>query len=252
MLSYQHIYHAGGPADLHKHSVLCAVLDKVRRHNRALTYMETHAARGLYDLRSQEAEKTGEAGAGWLVAGADKLVPPELAKIIKELNEGESGTLYPGSPLVAARMLRPADKLHLFELHPQEFVALERTLGHDERISITKQDGYEGVLSLCPPTPRNGLVLVDPSYEIKDEYLQAAAFITRLRRRWPQGQILLWYPLLPAARHEEMKEKLATDHPEALVHEVEWAAAGAESGMYGSGMIWLNATGALSGFSPLS
>ena len=50
MLSYQHLYHAGNLADVQKHAVLAWVLDYLTRKDKPLTYIETHAGRGVYDL----------------------------------------------------------------------------------------------------------------------------------------------------------------------------------------------------------
>ncbi len=214
--------------------------------------METHAGRGLYDLQSAEAVKTGEAASGWLaVADTPEKLPPQLVEIVRGLNGGAMGPLYPGSPLVAARMLRPQDRLHLMELHPQEHAALCETFKGDERVTVEKKDGYEGVLELCPPAPGNGMALIDPSYEIKEEYLGAAAFIDRLRNRWPEAVIMLWYPLLPAGRHAEMLAQLKTYHREALYNEYQWAEPGVETGMYGSGAALFNFSGAIQGFSEI-
>lgn len=216
-----------------------------------LTYMETHAGRGLYDLRSAEALKTGEAAEGWLAAAqTPERLPQDLVEIVRGLNDGKAEPFYPGSPLIAARMLRAQDRLHLMELHPREHKALCETFAGDERVSIEKKDGYEGVLALCPPAPRNGLVLIDPSYEIKDEYLGAAAFIGRLRNRWPEAVVMLWFPLLPAARHEAMLLEIRTHH-DAIYNEYKWAEAGGTSGMYGSGIVLLNYNGELNGFRAL-
>ena len=63
MLSYQHIYHAGNAADLHKHALLAWMLDYLTAKDKPLSYVETHAGRGLYDLSSDEARKTAEADA---------------------------------------------------------------------------------------------------------------------------------------------------------------------------------------------
>ncbi|PJB69304.1 MAG: 23S rRNA (adenine(2030)-N(6))-methyltransferase RlmJ [Alphaproteobacteria bacterium CG_4_9_14_3_um_filter_47_13] len=240
MLSYQHIYHAGGPADLHKHSILCAMLADLCTRYRALSYMETHAGRGLYDLQSVEAMKTGEAARGWLAEENITKAPSKLLEIIKKLNHGKTAPLYPGSPLIAAHMLRSQDRLHLMELHPQEHAALCKTFAKDNRVHIRQQDGYQSVLDLAPPMPRRGLVLIDPSYEIKDEYREVAGFIERLRRRWNEAVILLWYPLLPAGRHEEIKIGLATQCHDMKIHEYIWDMPEGNSGMYGSGMIVIN------------
>ena len=64
MLSYQHIYHAGNLADVHKHSLLAWMLGYLTRKDKPLSYMETHAGRALYDLSDTPALKTGEAAQG--------------------------------------------------------------------------------------------------------------------------------------------------------------------------------------------
>ena len=64
MLSYQHIYHAGNLADVHKHALLAVMLDYMTRKEKPLSYLETHSGRGLYALDAAEAVKTGEAAAG--------------------------------------------------------------------------------------------------------------------------------------------------------------------------------------------
>ncbi len=74
MLSYQHHFHAGNLADVHKHATLAWVLDYLTQKDKPLTYIETHAGRGLYDLGADEALKTGEAQAG--IAVLERHFPP--------------------------------------------------------------------------------------------------------------------------------------------------------------------------------
>ena len=64
MLSYQHSYHAGNLADIHKHAALAWVLSYLLKKPKPLSYIESHSGRGLYDLTSRESVKTGEAEAG--------------------------------------------------------------------------------------------------------------------------------------------------------------------------------------------
>ena len=64
MLSYQHAYHAGNAADLHKHVALAALLALLTAKPRGISYLESHAGRGIYDLAGPEAQKTGEAAKG--------------------------------------------------------------------------------------------------------------------------------------------------------------------------------------------
>ena len=232
MLSYQHAYHAGGPADLHKHAALAALLTLLTAKDRGISYLETHAGRALYDLGSDEAAKTGEAAAGIGQAVLREASPYGRALAWTRGRYGSGA--YPGSPMVAAALLREQDRIVLMEKHPAEAAALKRAmrgLG-----AVHARDGYEGALAVSPPRPRRGLVLVDPSYERKDEYAEVAAFAPKLTRRWPEAAVLIWYPVLPASRHEALVRAL----PEALCHEASFAPT-REGGMAGSGLLLVNA-----------
>ena len=232
MLSYQHAYHAGGPADLHKHIALAELLALLTRKARPLTYMETHAGRGLYDLASVETAKTGEADEG--IAKSD-LPDCPFTVAVKSVRQIHGETAYPGSPAIAAALLRPDDQMHLMELHPAEFNALSANL--EGEAAIHHRDGYEGVLAISPPKPRKGLVLIDPSYEVKTEYLQVAEFTRKLMAKWPEATVLIWYPILKAARHKEMLAALRLPH---LVDEVSFSLKD-NKGMIGSGLALVNA-----------
>lgn len=240
MLSYQHAYHAGNRADLQKHAFLVSVLEILIRKNRPLTYMETHAGRGVYDLHSPEAEKTGEAKQGWLALAESERqgLPQSYVKVIEDLNKGEKKNFYPGSPWIAASVLRSQDEIHLMELHPQEYEALEHVFKKDKLVHVHKRDGLEGVLALSPPKNRRGLVLIDPSYEIKDEYDSIPDFAIKLSKKWPEVCILIWIPMLPARRHEGMIQKLQSSFPNLYHAQTEWAKPG--EGMYGSIMAGIN------------
>lgn len=236
MLSYQHAYHAGGPADLHKHIVLAELLARLTQKPRAISYLETHAGRGLYDLGAPEALRTGEAAAGiGRVATIDAASPFGRALALVRGRHGPAA--YPGSPMIARVLTRPQDRLTLMELHPAEHAALRAALA-GEGVAIHHRDGREGALALAPFTPRKGLVLVDPSYEVKTEYAETAGFARRLLGKWPEATVLIWYPLLPAGRHAEL---LAGLGPLPLRRdEVRFAPAPAR-GMTGSGLLLLNA-----------
>jgi len=240
MLSYQHAYHAGNAADVHKHLHLALLLKRLTEKPKPLTYMETHAGRGLYDLASAEARKTAEADAGITAMLAEGRVPAgPYRDVLESIRARHGESAYPGSPLIAARMLRGNDRLHLMELHPREHAALKRTL-KAPNIHIHKRDGFEGVLALSPPTPRRGLVLIDPSYEVKSEYEAAGDFVLKLLTKWPQAVVMLWYPVLPAGLHEGLRDRLVTAGlPDLMVHEVEMPPHW-EKGMHGSGVIIAN------------
>lgn len=235
MLSYQHAYHAGGPADVHKHMALAALISRLTRKKRGLSYVETHAGRGLYDLAGPETARTGEAAMGIARLRPDPASP--YARALSSVWQAHGPTAYPGSPLVAASLLRPEDRITLMELHPAENTALRLAL-RGTHAAIHRRDGYEGVLALAPFQPRKGLVLVDPSYEVKTEYAEAAEFTRRLIAKWPEASVLVWYPLLPAGRHADLIAGLRPLSP--LVDEVRFLPAPAR-GMWGSGLALINA-----------
>jgi 23S rRNA (adenine2030-N6)-methyltransferase len=237
MLSYQHAYHAGNAADLHKHIVLARLLEHLTAKPRGITYLETHAGRALYDLNSPESLKTGEAERGIARLATDPASPYDRALAAIRRRHGPSA--YAGSPLIARTLLRQQDRLILCELHPAEHAALRRVmLPHPDEApaAIHRRDGWEGILALLPPDPRRGLLLIDPAYEVKSEYEFAGAAVRRIVGKWPQGIVLVWYPILAAGRHEAL---VAALRPLRFVRD-EVAIVGAEGGMAGSGLLLVN------------
>ncbi len=238
MLSYQHIYHAGCPADVHKHAVLSSLISKMVEKDKPLSYMETHAGRGVYDLQSAEAVKTGEAKDGIFRFFKRADVSHPYFKLIADMASQYGDGIYPGSPMVANCLLRDNDQMHLMELHPQEHYALKGNFLRDKNVHVHKRDGYEGVMAISPPNPRRGVVLIDPSFEVKSEYDQAAEFIIKLHKKWAEAVIMLWYPILEAGNHESMVDRLQNaDLPKYIKSEVRVTS----KGMRGSGVIMINA-----------
>ena len=239
MLSYQHIYHAGNAADLHKHALLAWMLDYLTAKPKPLSYIETHAGRGLYDLSAPEALKTGEAAAGirraeaggWLDAGHP------LMQALAAVRARHGGAAYPGSPLIARHFLRPGDSAHLAELHPAEHAALREAAGGAR---LYREDGFQMARAVTPPTPRRGLMLVDPSYEVKADYDRIPAFLQDIGRKWNIGVLVLWYPMLADDRHRGMVGRLQAAFPEALTSEIRFPPAKPGHGMVGSGMFTVN------------
>lgn len=240
MLSYQHAYHAGNLADLHKHALLAQALAYLTAKDKPLSYLETHAGRGLYDLDAPESLKTGEAARGIDRALAEAWLPPDhpLIEALRAIRVLRGARLYPGSPLIAAHFLRPDDRAHLAELHPAEHEALRRVAGF---AAIHRQDGFAMAQALCPPDPRRGLLLIDPSYEVKADYGAIPRQIGLIARKWNVGVIALWYPILSDHRHLAMTAQLVTDHPDALLSEVRFPPARPGHAMIGSGVWMLNA-----------
>lgn len=244
MLSYQHIYHAGCLADVHKHAALTLILGKMVEKPKALSYIETHAGRGWYDTSCREAEKTGEAKAGILKFLAERKISPHhpYMQIIAEAQTIHGQSCYPGSAYIAQTLLQDTDQLYLMEMHPQEYTALKQNM-QGENIHIHKRDGYEGALSISPPQPRRGMVFIDPSYEKKIEYELMAGYIKDLHKKWPEAVIFIWYPILQAGLHNAMREQIqALNLPKFWLQEVIFNTNGRLGAMQGSGIICINTT----------
>jgi len=238
MHSYQHAFHAGNLADGHKHALLAWMLSYLTRKDKPLSYIETHAGRGLYDLSAPEAEKTGEAAQGiakvadWF--DADHPFAQARAAVIRD----HGPTAYPGSPAIATALLRPEDSLHLAELHPAEFAALRTQFRRHAKLH--QRDGFELAHAITPPTPRRGLLLIDPSYEIKTDYTDIPRHIAKLHRAWNVGVIVLWHPVLASDAQADMVQALKSAHPQALHQQGRFPPAREGHGMIGSGMFVLN------------
>lgn len=241
MLSYQHIYHAGNLADVQKHALLCWMLDYMVRKDKPLSYFESHAGRGLYDLGSDEALKTGEAekGVGAVLERWFERAHP-FRRRLDEIKALHGATAYAGSPLLASGFMRASDTMTLCELHPKEVQALRRTM-RGAGANIVNRDGVEVAQSFCPPTPRRGLMLIDPSYEVKSDYDAMSTALPQLHRKWNVGIIALWYPILKTGLQAPMIKKLRSSLPNAIAHEVSFPPVREGHKMNGSGMFIVNA-----------
>lgn len=245
MLSYQHAYHAGNRADVHKHAILALVLAYMGRKSKPLTYMETHAGRGLYDLSSNEAKKTGEAAHGVAELLARFPTDHPYRRVVKSIRAEHGETSYPGSPMIAERMLtsnieRSGDRLQLAELHPQEHEALSEAMPRSG-VHIYKEDGFPWAARRCPPTPRRGVMMIDPSYELDHDFTGLPSFLEGLHSLWPVGVIMLWYPILTNGEQDEMMDEIEQiGFADTLRHEVQFRAAGDGHRLIGSGVFVIN------------
>lgn len=239
MLSYQHIYHAGNLADVHKHSLLAWTLAYLTRKDKPLSYLETHAGRAFYDLSDAAALKTGEAAQGIEKTRKWFAETHPYAQVLNAVRVQDGPHAYPGSPLIAATLLRETDQIHLAELHPREHAALDLAMS-PYKAKCHLRDGFEMAFALTPPTPRRGLMLIDPSFEIKEDYAAIPRHIAKLHRAWNVGVIMLWYPILTNKAHLPMLAALEHAHAGALRHEVGFAPARPGHGMVGSGLFVIN------------
>jgi len=238
LLSYQHGYHAGNAADVFKHGLLAWMLDYLAQKDKPLSYIETHAGRGLYDLTGAQALRTGEAAAG--VGRAEARFPPghPYLRVLAQARGAYGPNAYPGSPLIAALMLRPDDRIDLAERHPAEHAELADLFdGWDApRVRVRFDDGFAMARARVPPDPRRGLMLVDPSFETVADYDEMPAFLARMARVWNVGTLALWYPILREPRHSAMLGALEAGHPDAARLEARFPPARDGHRMVGTGL----------------
>lgn len=197
-MNYRHAFHAGNFADVVKHVSLVCLLERLGEKPKPLCYVETHAGRGIYDLRHEKSRRSGEAEDGVLRAAASGVTSGPLGRylgIVGQSNPEAVVTTYPGSPVIAATLLRPEDRLILCESQPEEACVLRQSLGADTRVSVQCRDGFSALRAILPPMPRRGCVLIDPPYESAADTERALAAIAEGLTRWPTGIFALWYPI---------------------------------------------------------
>lgn len=239
-MNYRHAYHAGNFADVHKHVALVAALLHLRKKETPFAVIDTHAGRGLYDIASEAASRTGEAAQG--IARLAGFAPKEpVLRTYLEIAGSFGAGCYPGSPLIASKLLREQDRLVAVEKHPEEFAALRRSLAPFHRAKAIKADGYERLASLLPPPERRGLVLLDPPYESPDECDALVAAFRSAVHRFATGIYLIWYPLKAAARFEALAgEILAAGGTRLLSLTFDVGGAAEPERLSASGLLMVN------------
>jgi 23S rRNA (adenine2030-N6)-methyltransferase len=254
MFSYRHAFHAGSHADILKHLTLVHLVEYLQEKPVALTMVDTHAGAGIYSLQDGFAAVSKEAEGGIFrllkFKEAGNPIPESVQKYLDCIaaeNITEELNTYPGSPFILARLLRPQDRLKLFELHPKEIDILRHNIGELEcakQIDVYAADSFSRLKGLLPPPSRRGLVLIDPSYEDKQDYRCLEAAIEEAMQRFATGCYAIWYPILSrresAALPDRMK-KICAAHKRSWLHtELRVENAPGERRLQASGMFIIN------------
>lgn len=226
MFSYRHGFHAGNHADVLKHCVLTQLLGYLNQKEAPYMVIDTHAGAGLYQLDSDYATQSGESDEGVaLLWGRDDVpdVVNDYLQVIRDMNPAGRLRHYPGSPFLAERLMRDQDRLRVFEMHPtdskllaENFRKLEahaaangqRSSARGTRVQLQRADGFAGLKALLPPPSRRGLVLMDPSYEDKDDYRKVKVAIEDAQKRFATGTYAVWYPVLGRLESQQLPERL--------------------------------------------
>lgn len=217
-MNYRHAYHAGNFADAVKHVLLGRLLAAMQRKEKGFLYLDTHAGRGRYDLRTAE---TGDSlarvpewpeGLGRLLGRND--APPGVRAYLEAVREHDrrEGNLedrprfYPGSPLLARRWTRPHDRLELCETQPDEAAALRLACSRLRGVGVHAIDGYGAVRAFLPPPTRRAVVLIDPPFEVAGEWTQIYAAVQEALDRLAGVTVAVWFPLTARAGEDVRRE----------------------------------------------
>jgi len=258
-MNYRHAFHAGNFADVVKHVALALCIDRLNAKETPYRYIDTHAGIGMYDLEGDEGSRSPEWRDGVArVWEAERGAPPEVRaalapwlNVIRGMNGG-GFKAYPGSPLLAAKLMRRADTLRLCELHEASAALLREAMGRDKRIKIEERDGFEALPAYLPPPERRGLVLIDPPFEEgtaarKLDFERMLRVAQKSVKRWPQGTYIFWRPIKDVAAVEEFDAELATiliDQggiaPEKLLAADLWVRAVGQGPLAGAGIVIAN------------
>ncbi|AEF53687.1 23S rRNA (adenine(2030)-N(6))-methyltransferase RlmJ [Marinomonas posidonica] len=244
MLSYRHIYHAGNHADILKHITMSQICRHFIKKDTPFFYLDTHAGIGQYELNSEQAQKNKEFHSGISRLLSELTVPEAvegLLEIVREMNPTDQLEYYPGSPKVVDYYTRQKDKLHLCELHPNDYPLLAALFPQKRKANVVKENGFAAVKAMLPPPQKRGFVLMDPPYEVKKDYQYVVKSLEEGYKRFPQGTFAIWYPVLGRQQADNLLKSVKTTNiRNVLLLELNVRDTEKERGMAGSGMIIVN------------
>jgi len=242
MLSYRHGYHAGNAADVLKHFTLIYVLDYVKKKDKNFIFIDSHAGAGKYSISDPYMQKNKEYLQGIekiFKINNDNIFLKNYLNLIKLINFNSDLKIYPGSCYLAAIRLSEDDKLHFIELHPTEFLNLKKNFEDDSRIIIENEDSYKRLIKLLPPKEKRAVILIDPSYELKDEYEKVSKMLSSCYKKFPLGVYIIWYPVLSNKKSESFVLNILKENYKNLSH-IEMITDNSNDGMQGCGLFIIN------------
>ena len=243
MLSYKHGYHAGNQADVLKHICLIQAYKSLKRHHKSISYIDTHAGSGDYNFKSDYMSKNKEYENGISKLENYKYENQSIKfylKVLRNINNSKKMTFYPGSPSIISHLSDKSDKLIFYELHTNEVQLLKKHLSKQFNSKVYNKDGFEFFLQNINPKEKT-LVLIDPSYEIKDDFEKVVKALEMLDEAYQNVTAMIWYPVLNIENNDlfiENIRKLGSNRITRI--ELPLKKYNEEIGMKGSGIILFN------------
>ena len=241
MLSYKHGYHAGNHADVLKHIVLLYLYNLTKKHNKSITYIDTHSGNGIYKYISRYMNKNKEYKYGIKkiekYEGNNTLILNYLRQL-KKISNNEN--FYPGSPYFISNISSSSDKLYFCELHNNEYETLKINLNKFTNIKIINTDGFDYIEKILNNN-KSFFVLIDPSYEIKDDFEKVLNILDKIEKNFEKSKIIIWYPILSYIENDIFIENIRKKAISNLINlELPVTSNNDERGLKGSGLLLLN------------
>jgi 23S rRNA (adenine2030-N6)-methyltransferase len=246
MFAYRHAFHAGNHADVMKHVAVIAALELLQKKEAPIWVVDTHAGAGLYALNSPLVRDKAEwpSGIGKLWSLGDMPAPvANYVDRVKAFNKSGRLTHYPGSPLLLQQGLRDEDRLRAFEMHPSDIGPLQQALkGSPRQLKAERKDGFQQLRALLPPTSRRGLILMDPPYEMRDDYRHVITALREGLGRFSTGVYMLWYPKIGRFQVDRLLRQIAGLPIKDVLHATLTVRAPLRDGLglQGSGLVVIN------------
>ncbi len=206
MLSYRHGFHAGNFADVFKHFLLVYLL-KTLKQEKPFSFIDPFAAAGKYSLQDPFMKKNKEYINGIIKVLSSKIKNPlvkDYLDLVKLANSNQKNiSIYPGSCFLSLMVLDKEDKIYLSELHNNEFEILKKNFEQNKKVKIEKKDAYAFLNQVINSHKGNRLILIDPSYEVKNEYEKIIKLVKHNANQFPDACFLIWYPVLESKKTDQ-------------------------------------------------
>ena len=171
-------------------------------------------------------------------------MPDAVADYLDQVERCNSDGLlrfYPGSPQIAAQMMRDRDRLWLYELHSTDLPLLEQHFAGQRQVRVTGSDGFAGLKAHLPPQPKRAAAIIDPPYEDKRDYAKLVDVVADALKRFPQLCLVIWYPQVARRESQQLPDRLRR-----VMGDLPWLHAGLQVrsapsdglGLFGSG-VWV-------------
>lgn len=243
-MNYRHAFHAGNHADVLKHLIMTRLFALMARKQQPFAYIDSHAGLGLYDLKGDQANRTGEYLEGiarlWDAPDLPALAA-DYMQLLHDMNPDGELRYYPGSPEIARRSTRANDRVLLNEKHPEDGRLLKENMKGDRRVAVHLGEGWHVPRALLPVGEKRAVLLIDPPFEQLDEMKRCAVALKETIGRMRQTVAAIWYPVKDQRSLKRFYQDLAeTGAPKLLRVELYVHPLDTPASLNGSGLVIAN------------